>query len=292
MSRRLTALLCALCLLTGCAASAPASDSAAQSAGSGSAAVEPAPEEEKVSDASAASEDAETSAAADAAPGEESELPAGGSAAGLEWRFERKKFSTTESSGREVYYFGFTYPVFSGEGSEALNDYVNSNYLNYMAEAEAQSGVDDSYLDDYRESMDEETLANMLPFFDELTLDTVWANEEYLSLSGHMGFWSGGAHPYTYRAGTVVRRSDAQTLSLDELIDTSNLPEQVREHFPEDAYADDPEFRADTIERITGMADVPEAFALEDGGLRLYYNVGDAVPRLEILLPFSELKMN
>lgn len=276
MSRRLTALLCALCLLTGCGAqsSAPAAQSS------------PAESQSAPAEDSDAAQSAEASAAAtDDTPWEESKPLTGGSAAGLEWSFARKRFSTTESSGREVYYYEFIYPVFSGEGSEALNEYLNSNWLDYMDEAEAKSGVDDSYLDDYRESMDAEELANLLPFYDMLELDTVWANEDYVSISGLAGFWSGGAHPYSYRMGAVVRRSDALAMSLDELIDTSKLSELVREHFPEDAYTDDPDFRADTMERIAGMADSPEAYALEEDGLRLYYNVGDALPRLEILLP-------
>lgn len=278
MSRRLTALLCALCLLTGCGAqsSAPATQSKA------------AERQSVPAQSSAPAQNAEASAVTDDTPQEESDSPTNGSAE-LEWSFEHKTFSTTESSGREVYYYEFIYPVFSGEGSEALNEYLNSNWLDYMDEAEAKSGVDDSYLDDYRESMDAETLESMLPFYDMLKLDTVWANEKFVSISGLAGFWSGGAHPYSYRVGAVLRRSDALALSLDELIDTSHLSEQVREHFPEDTYADDPDFRADTIERIAGMAEYPESYVLEEDGLRLYYNIGDALPRLEVFLPMAEL---
>lgn len=287
MSRRLTALLCALCLVTGCAAqsSAPAGQShptESQSApGESSAAAQ--------SGEAPVSQDTESSAAAaDDTPWEETKSLTGGSASGLEWSFVRKKYSTTESSGREVYFYEFIYPVFSGEGSQALNEYVSSNWLNYMDEAEAKSGVDESYLDDYREAMDGETLEGMLPFYDLLELDTVWANEDYVSISGLAGFWSGGAHPYSYRMGAVVRRRDALALSLDELIDTSHLSELVREHFPEEAYTDEEELRGE-VERITGMADFPEACALEEGGLRLYYNIGDALPRTEVLLPMEEL---
>lgn len=281
MSLRLTALLCALCLLTGCGAqsSAPA--------------VQSTPAESQsvpAQSAASTSESAEASVAAtDDTPWVESDSLPGGKASGLEWSFARKRFPTTESSGREVYYYEFVYPVFSGLSGNALNEYLNSNWLDYMDEAEAKSGVDDSYLDDYKESMDAETLESMLPFYDMLKLDTVWANEKFVSISGLAGFWSGGAHPYSYRVGAVLRRSDALALSLDELIDTSHLSELVREHFPEDTYADDPDFRADTIERIAGMAEYPESYVLEEDGLRLYYNIGDALPRLEVFLPMAEL---
>ena len=278
MSLRLTALLCALCLLTGCGAqsSTPATQSKA------------AESQSVPAQSSAPAQNAEASAVTDDTPQEESDSPTNGSAE-LEWSFEHKTFSTTESSGREVYYYEFIYPVFSGEGSEALNEYLTSNWLDYMDEAEAKSGVDDSYLDVYKESMDAETLDSMLPFYDTVKLNTVWANEKFVSISGLAGFWSGGAHPYSYRVGAVLRRSDALAMSLDELIDTSNLSEQVREHFPEDTYADDPDFRADTIERIVGMAEYPESYVLEEDGLRLYYNIGDALPRLEVFLPMAEL---
>ena len=265
--RKLLAALTALCLLSGCGAqsSAPAETTpAAQSS---------APQSE------AASESAEA----------EQSAPAGGSAAGLEWSFETKHFSTTESSGREVYYYEFVYPVFSGEGSEALNEVVKSTWLNYMDEAEQESGVNDSYLDDYRDSMDEAELNNLLPFFDLFRLDTVWANDEYVSITGDAGFWSGGAHPYSYKVGAVLRRSDALAQSLDELVDIEKLPELVRDRFPEDAWADDEDYRAEMIENVVSSADSPEAYRLEDGGLRLYYNVGDAVPRLEIFLSAEEL---
>ena len=265
--RKLLAALTALCLLSGCGAqsSAPAETTpAAQSS---------APQ----SEAASGSAEAEQSA------------PAGGSAAGLEWSFERKHFSTTESSGREVYYYEFVYPVFSGEGSEALNEVVKSTWLNYMDEAEQESGVNDSYLDDYRDSMGEAELNNLLPFFDLFRLDTVWANDEYVSITGDAGFWSGGAHPYSYKVGAVLRRSDALAQSLDELVDIEKLPELVRDRFPEDAWADDEDYRAEMIENVVSSADSPEAYRLEDGGLRLYYNVGDAVPRLEIFLSAEEL---
>jgi hypothetical protein len=266
--RKLLAALTALCLLSGCGAqsSAPAETTpAAQSS---------APQ----SEAASGSADAEQSA------------PAGGSAAGLEWSFETKHFSTTESSGREVYYYEFVYPVFSGEGSEALNEVVKSTWLNYMDEAEQESGVNDSYLDDYRDSMDEAELNNLLPFFDLFRLDTVWANDEYVSITGDAGFWSGGAHPYSYKVGAVLRRSDALAQSLAELVDIEKLPELVRDGFPEDAWADDEDYRAEMIENVVSSADSPEAYRLEDGGLRLFYNVGDAVPRLEIFLPNEVLE--
>ena len=265
--RKLLAALTALCLLSGCGAqsSAPAETTpAAQSS---------APQ----SEAASGSAEAEQSA------------PAGGSAAGLSWEFETKHFSTTESSGREVYYYEFVYPVFSGEGSEALNEVVKSTWLNYMDEAEQESGVNDSYLDDYRDSMDDAELNNLLPFFDLFRLDTVWANDEYVSITGDAGFWSGGAHPYSYKVGAVLRRSDALAQSLDELVDIEKLPELVRDRFPEDAWADDEDYRAEMIENVVSSADSPEAYRLEDGGLRLYYNVGDAVPRLEIFLSAEEL---
>lgn len=265
--RKLLAALTALCLLSGCGAqsSAPAETTPAAEGS--------APQSE------AASESAEA----------EQSAPAGGSAAGLSWEFETKHFSTTESSGREVYYYEFVYPVFSGEGSEALNEVVKSTWLNYMDEAEQESGVNDSYLDDYRDSMDEAELNNLLPFFDLFRLDTVWANDEYVSITGDAGFWSGGAHPYSYKVGAVLRRSDALAQSLDELVDIEKLPELVRDRFPEDAWADDEDYRAEMIENVVSSADSPEAYRLEDGGLRLYYNVGDAVPRLEIFLSAEEL---
>lgn len=271
MSRRLTALLCALCLLTGCGASTHAGGAASSAPAEG--------------ESSAAS----SQAAADNTPWEGSEPLTDGSAAGLKWSFSKKKFSTTESSGREVYYYGFVWPVFSGEDSKTLNGYVNSYWLDYMDKAEQESGVDESYLDGYTESMDAETLNDMLPFYDLLRLDTVWANEEYVSISGLTAFWSGGAHPYSYRVGSVVRRSDASVVELKDLVDLEQLSALVREHFPEDAYADEKDLREETMERIAGMADSPEAYALEEGGLRLYYNVGDALPRLEILLPTEKL---
>ena len=285
--RKLLAALTALCLLTGCAAQSAAPAESAPTVES-SASAESAPEPEN-----SAPQNGETSLsdeAEESSSGEESAVPAGGSAGDLSWEFETKHFSTTESSGREVYYYEFVYPVFSGQGSQELNEVVNTTWLNYMDEAEQKSGVDDSYLDSYRESMDEETLDGMLPFFDQFRLDTVWADEDYVSITGEAGFWSGGAHAYFYKVGAVLRRSDALAMALDELVDIEKLPGQVREHFPEDAYTDDEEFHAEMIERIAGMADSPEAYRLEDGGLRLFYNVGDAVPRLEIFLPEEVLE--
>jgi hypothetical protein len=286
--RKLLAALMALCLLTGCAAqsSVPAAESipAAESS---------APTESTPAAQSSAPQSGQAPVSAQpeqSAPTEENEVPAGGSVDGLSWKFETKRFSTTESSGREVYYFQFIYPVFSGQGSEELNDYVGSNYLNYMNEAEQKSGVDEGYLDGYKDYMDEESLQNMLPFYDELNLTTVWADEKYVSMSGESGFWSGGAHPYFYKMGSVIRRSDSLALGLDSLTDVEKLPELVKDRFPEDAYTDDEEFRSDMIERVAGMAAEPEAFRLEEGGLRLYYNVGDAVPRLEIFLPREMLE--
>ncbi len=276
MKLRLTALLCALCLLTGCAAGASASSGEAQSGAAASSA--PAEEGSAVpegpADAESAPEGSESAAA----------VPDGGSADGLSWTFETKKFSTTESSGREVYYYSLVYPVFAGENSDKLNGYVQDKWLMYMDEAEQQAGEDDSYLDGYTDYMTEEELSEMLPFYDQMNLDTVWVDERYVSLSGDTGFWSGGAHPYFYRISEVLSREDGHSVALSELVDLEQLPELVREHFPEDEYTDDEEWRQETIDRVAAMADSPEAFRLEEGGVRLFYNVGDAVPRLEIFL--------
>lgn len=273
--KRIVALLAALCLLTGCAGSASAAEST-------SAPVEESTAEESEGEVSSASEAGEVE-------GPELTNSRKGSADGLKWKFRTEKYSTTESTGQEVYYYSMTYPVFKGELSQELNEYLEDNWLTYRKDAQKKAGLDDSYLDDYRESMDEKELEEMLPFYDQMNLDTVWVSEDYVSISGNVGFWSGGVHPYFYQVSDVLRRSDCAKMGLIDLVDPAKLPELVREHFPADAYADDVEYRQDMIDNVVGMAGDPEAFRLEEGGLRLFFNVGDAVPRLEILIPNEKL---
>lgn len=282
--KRIVALLAALCLLTGCAGSASAAEST-------SAPVEESTAEVSAAQSAAEESEGEVSSASEAGEVEGPELTNSrkGSADGLKWKFRTEKYSTTESTGQEVYYYSMTYPVFKGELSQELNEYLEDNWLTYRKDAQKKAGLDDSYLDDYRESMDEKELEEMLPFYDQMNLDTVWVSEDYVSISGNVGFWSGGVHPYFYQVSDVLRRSDCAKMGLIDLVDPAKLPELVREHFPADAYADDVEYRQDMIDNVVGMAGDPEAFRLEEGGLRLFFNVGDAVPRLEILIPNEKL---
>lgn len=274
---RLGTVLAALCLLTACGGRPNTTPAAESAPGSVSAPAEKAPAEESVPEAA----DGEESVSDDRSEGADMENA-------LSWTVETKQFTTSNSKGKALYQYTFTYPVFSGEHSETLNNIVRENWLGDMKKH--QDVVDDDYEKELLEyGYDQESLDSMLPFFDELSLDVSYADKQYVSLVGTAGFWSGGAHPYSYTIGAVLRLPDGESVAYTDLLkEPERLSELIRASCTEQGL--DEETVDGLVERIEADGD-PESFSLEEGGLRLFYNIGDAVPRLEVLIPNSELNL-
>lgn len=274
---RLGTVLAALCLLTACGGRPNTTPAAESAPGSVSAPAEKAPAEESVPEAA----DGAESVTGDRSQGADMENA-------LSWTVETKQFTTSNSKGKALYQYTFTYPVFSGEHSETLNNIVRENWLGDMKKH--QDVVDDDYEKELLEyGYDQESLDSMLPFFDELSLDVSYADEHYVSLVGTAGFWSGGAHPYSYTIGAVLRLPDGESVAYTDLLkEPERLSELIRADCAEQGL--DEETVDGLVERIEADGD-PEGFSLEEGGLRLFYNIGDAVPRLEVLIPNSELNL-
>lgn len=195
----------------------------------------------------------------------------------LTYQMQDFKFYVRASDGTEVYYDQYSYPVFSGKDSEVLNEYF-TNILNDFEFLTQDSEDGDEWIEEYSEAgYDMESLPNYLPFYREYMTEITYIDDTYLSYTGTTGFWSGGAHPYHYSLGTILKRATGKEISYLDLLPAGESLESIVETY-------------DTSGRIhvyNGLS--PEAYYLTEEGLILCFNQGDAVERISLVIPFEAL---
>lgn len=265
--KRWAAVCLALCLLLtvlcSCAnekETAPVLDAASSSAGEASVAEKPEEEQGNV-------------------PEEEPREPT--QPEELTWTLENQTQSFQNEAGAEVYYTQLDYPVFQGRDAELLNAVLEEQAVRPFLQQEPLMGYEsgEALYQDYLESMSQEMLDALQPFYDFLALDEVYVGEKVVSVGGMGGFWSGGAHPYTYRQGLTVSRSTGELLDYTDLLKKPEQFDQLVRQYGRDT------FTVEQMERDYA----PESFQLTEDGLHLWFNVGDALPREEVVIPGRHL---
>lgn len=114
----------------------------------------------------------------------------------LTYRMIHEKYTAKTADGREIYYQEFEYPLFEGDGSDALNWHISRRWLKDLESAKAMPSGEEK-LEEYREYYDESELTDdYLPFYDSVILEVHRVTPEGIVLKADFGMWSGGAHPY------------------------------------------------------------------------------------------------
>ena len=201
----------------------------------------------------------------------------------LDYTIKTEHFSHYTSTGVEVRYEEYTYPVFSGQYSEAINDFVNREWLQEKEGLSDTTDQDDeyqSYLELYGTDL-------YLPFFDKESISVVYSKNGYISMLNDWGFWGGGMHEYYYKSGAILQVSTGERVSYLEFLPMGVNIDDLIERYKTSII-----FYQNDLNQNSDLAEQAEAYVITEAGLVFYYNVGAAVPREEVVIPWEELISN
>lgn len=122
-----------------------------------------------------------------------------------------------------------------------------------------------------------------LPYYENIDAKVTFNQDGYISILNVVLDWSGGAHPHHYENGLTYNISTAkQIASSTEFLqgNMQNIRELLSYCFEVAAETSTEEWQIDSM-----LQDTP--FVLKENGLCYYFNVGDAVLRIEVVIPFN-----
>lgn len=191
---------------------------------------------------------------------------------GFEIRTERLEGRL--SDGRLYSESVLEYPYFFGETpvETALNEEFAQEIAQRRSYYENEMDADERYqrAKEYGGDVD-----SQMPYYSRSTVTVGYNAHEVLSILRVDLNWGGGAHPYTEEMGRTYLHT-GETLGYEDLL--QGTERQRRE--------------VDT-QYLTGTAASGESlryatFYLTQTGMHFYINVGDAVERVEVELPFTD----
>lgn len=201
----------------------------------------------------------------------------------LSYQMQTETFEFPLEDGRVYCTNEIRYPVF--EGTFNVVNTINQHYLKLIAEYRSN---DTDYDKIYQEARQwKENIDKEIPYYDDLETEvTLFDIHGAVAIKETYMMWSGGAHPYYEIKGVNYDVSSGQMLTYkDILIGTSEQVDMVlRKYFVESV----PWHQGANGETMS-MEEILEntGYTLTENGLCFYYNVGDAVERQEIIIPYT-----
>lgn len=193
----------------------------------------------------------------------------------LDYEMRDKVIEFTLSDGTLYYTNTIRYPYFKGNSSVERS--INQRYAELIQACEEN---DTDFQSEYDE-MIKSGHTPKLPFFEDFIVESVFNQRGALSIKEVYQFWTGGAHVYRYETGLNYDLSTQQALSCTDILNgTNDQIISVLAPLLEEAFGSDIDYRIPQLMTAT-------PFTLTEEGLCFYYNVGDAVPRLEITVPYT-----
>lgn len=180
------------------------------------------------------------------------------------------------SDGTLYYSNTIKYPHFSG--NSVIESILNQRYANLITNCKAN---DTDYDALYQERLAWGLDPSALPFYDDTSSEVVYNDRGALSIKETYSMWSGGAHPYNDEAAFNYDLTTGDELTYSDILNGTDqeIDKALRYYF--EKYLGAPtDYEISTLKENT-------AYALCADGLCFYYNVGDAVPRAEIIIPYT-----
>ena len=191
-----------------------------------------------------------------------------------ELRTETIEFRTSDG----ILYYSNTveYPYFFGTTQAELK--INRRYERIIADfRNNEMDVDAAY----QESL--EWGVGMFPFFDDIKADVVYNKNGAVSVKEVSTMWSGGAHPYHEDYGITFDKETGEELTYYDILigSTEQVDKVLRNALSSTLGQAINEHMLLSLKEYTG-------YSLCDSGLCFYYNVGYAIPRKEVVIPFTD----
>ncbi|MGN1083484.1 MAG: DUF3298 domain-containing protein [Lachnospiraceae bacterium] len=143
----------------------------------------------------------------------------------LVYRLETEEASAKDGD-RTIFTSCLVYPVFEGEGAEALNTFITSltaDFRAYLPGAEAQARLD------YEDFQGEDFF--LFPEEEELTVGVTAETEQWISFQSTWYSNTGGIHPNIYCKAHVKSKADGSEVQIEDYLKQYGLtPEEVAEY--------------------------------------------------------------
>ena len=180
------------------------------------------------------------------------------------------------SDGTLYYSNTIEYPYFSG--NSAIESTLNLRYADMISDCKTN---DTDFDASYQENLEWGLDASALPFYDDTLSEVVYNDRGAFSIKETYLMWSGGAHPYHYESALNYDLTTGAELTYFDILDgTDEEIDRILRHYFEKSLWTPTDYEVSTLKEYT-------AYALCKDGLCFYYNVGDAVPREEIVIPYT-----
>lgn len=198
----------------------------------------------------------------------------GGSSAAGDIKYEQREevIEFRLSDGTLWYYNKITYPYFLGNSDAETK--INRKYAAVIEECRNNTtDFDALYQDMLRWNPNG---VNGIPFYDNIFAEVTYCNNGVISIKERSTMWSGGMHPYSDYVGYTYSIADGSELSLREMIAGSDeeIYSLINQHKQSANF-----LRAEVI--------MESPYVLTNEGLCFICNVGDAVERAEVVIPYS-----
>lgn len=186
-------------------------------------------------------------------------------------------YTSIASNSSLTKYYDYTYPVFTGDGSETLNQYVAQKWLQDKPEGDLTDG--DVILRDFG-GMD---LTSVLPFYDIVAVNISYVSDSYVAFYTVRNEWNGKEQAYSSVEGGIVNLLTGEEVSYINLIPVGvNIDDLILM------------YNASIVNYCYGggVADSAESYTLTGNGLAFTYLIRETGERVQVTIPWENLNMS
>lgn len=177
------------------------------------------------------------------------------------------------SDGTLYYSNTIKYPYFVG--NSVIESALNQRYADMIAYCKAN---DTDYDEQYQEWGDDEA---RLPYYDDTSSEVLYDGRGAISVKEIHVMWSGGMHPYHEVIGLNYDLATGKELTYHDILDGTDAQiDSALRYYYEKGVGKATDYIVSVMKEYT-------AYALCEEGLCFFYNVGDAVERAEIIIPYT-----
>lgn len=194
----------------------------------------------------------------------------------LKYEMQKETIEFHLLDGTLYYSNTIEYPYFSG--NSAIESTLNQRYADMISECKTN---DTDFDASYQENLEWGLDVSALPFYDDTLSEVVYNDRGAFSIKETYLMWSGGAHPYHYETALNYDLTTGAELTYFDILDgTDEEIDTILRYYFEKSLWTPTDYEVSKLKEYT-------AYALCKDGLCFYYNVGDAVPRAEIIIPYT-----
>ena len=195
----------------------------------------------------------------------------------VSYEMRKEVIEFTLTNGTLYYKNTIEYPYFTG--SSAAEVAINNRYA---ALIEKYKNTTRDFDAEYEEMQKWNSNGlNGLPFYDNVLAEITYCDNNIVSIKESSEMWGGGNRPYMDYKGCTYRISDGQELALTDILGNSSSENEALIS----------KYKKGIVDNYGTNIVMASPFVLTDAGLCFMVNVGDSVPREEVVIPHTEIAL-